>query len=464
MSNKPNSFSKIEEKEIPIPSPIKPEYKDAPIDQFFPLDDVLPPEFYGCYMGNKLCHILSTKTGKIRKNLKGSKYSVYPQASISNGKYKKLIKLHILFSKKFLINDDPKNKTIVDHCDRNPLNVSLLNFRWSTIEENNRNTRSKNRDRYLFRVFSLDDVNLENPLYEIPFSKLSHSKISYIGKVMKAKERYKNQQWIKVDLELENYRKQWGDPHPGEWNPLTCRGWKTSRLYPWVKVNTNGYLLINNVLTPGNRSSNDTDHSYYNIKLGKDIWSVHRLIFTEFHNTLLTRKDNIDHYNGVYIPCVYNSIFNLRRTDAKGNMNNPKTKEKRYKKVSKIDPDTGIVLKIYNSLDEACFKNSIPRGSLSNYCKGKRYLCAGYLWSYYGEEKERWEKYKEHEIYLENTRGCKPCGYWVVMERCIKVAKLCKTRTQFIRNYPGAFLSMKAAGIDQHWFPSIKKDNIDDKK
>jgi len=47
--------------------------------------------------------------------------------------------VHRLLAFTFIYNDDPYNKTIVDHIDRNRLNNDLSNLRWVSFIENNNN-------------------------------------------------------------------------------------------------------------------------------------------------------------------------------------------------------------------------------------------------------------------------------------------------------------------------------------
>jgi len=55
-----------------------------------------------------------------------------------NGKPKDF-KIHRLLGIAFIYNDDPINKTQIDHIDRNSLNNDLSNLRWATWEEQQRN-------------------------------------------------------------------------------------------------------------------------------------------------------------------------------------------------------------------------------------------------------------------------------------------------------------------------------------
>lgn len=48
---------------------------------------------------------------------------------------------HVLIAKQFIPNDDPKNKTEVDHKNRNRSDYRLANLRWVTPSENNYNRK-----------------------------------------------------------------------------------------------------------------------------------------------------------------------------------------------------------------------------------------------------------------------------------------------------------------------------------
>lgn len=78
------------------------------------------------------------------------------------GQYK-LRRVHILVAQAFIENDDPENKKFVDHRDRNKMNNNLVNLRWVTQRDNQRNMdNSVWVGDVLLKDFSLNYENPEN--------------------------------------------------------------------------------------------------------------------------------------------------------------------------------------------------------------------------------------------------------------------------------------------------------------
>ena len=117
------------------------EWKDIVIEQ-----NGIVYDFTGKYQVSNLGNIRSlnyNNTGKI-KIMKSSEYSGYLRIPLSkDGKTTKFL-VHRLVANAFIKNNDPANKSQVNHKDENPLNNNINNLEWSTPKENsNYGTRSR---------------------------------------------------------------------------------------------------------------------------------------------------------------------------------------------------------------------------------------------------------------------------------------------------------------------------------
>ena len=96
---------------------------------------------YNCYP----YPIKNLKSGKIiKENI--NKTSGYVQISLKG----KCQQKHQIIAKQFILNEDPKNKTKVDHIDHDKTNYHLTNLRYVTSSENNKNRSSYRGIKYEF--------------------------------------------------------------------------------------------------------------------------------------------------------------------------------------------------------------------------------------------------------------------------------------------------------------------------
>lgn len=57
---------------------------------------------------------------------------------------------HRIIAKQFISNDDPENKTQIDHINKDRTDYHIENLRWVSSSQNNRNVSSRNRVTYEF--------------------------------------------------------------------------------------------------------------------------------------------------------------------------------------------------------------------------------------------------------------------------------------------------------------------------
>ena len=94
---------------------------------------------------------------QIRKksNKRIVKESIMPTGYIQCNLNRKTYYKHRIIAEQFIPNPDP-NKNQVDHIDRNPLNNNILNLRWVSHSENQKNKSSYNNYKYEY-VNDIDD-------------------------------------------------------------------------------------------------------------------------------------------------------------------------------------------------------------------------------------------------------------------------------------------------------------------
>src|ERR1700678_2025450 len=91
---------------------------------------------------------------KTNKEFKGFISSGYKSVNLSDGLISKQYLIHCLLAKCFI--ENPDNKPIVDHIDRNKLNNDLSNLRWCTKNDNSCNIRKRNNTTSKYKGVSLN--------------------------------------------------------------------------------------------------------------------------------------------------------------------------------------------------------------------------------------------------------------------------------------------------------------------
>ena len=78
---------------------------------------------------------------------------------------------HRLIALQFIENDDPENKTQIDHIDRNKFNNSIINLRWCTAVENANNKNQMKRQKDVFLKELPDDAERINVYNDYEFDR-----------------------------------------------------------------------------------------------------------------------------------------------------------------------------------------------------------------------------------------------------------------------------------------------------
>jgi hypothetical protein len=98
-------------------------------------------------------------------NVKTAKTGLLKQQTHLRGGYKSVMfgknifKIHQLVAREFVANDDPKNKTVVDHLDGNKLNNRADNLEWITPKENTRRGYITGKNKVTKRSVCQYDLN-----------------------------------------------------------------------------------------------------------------------------------------------------------------------------------------------------------------------------------------------------------------------------------------------------------------
>lgn len=310
-------------------------YPDLPENEFIPIEYTHSNghTVKNIYYINKLGQIKNIETEKLLKSSKIRNYYSIHLFSNSDDKKRLGIRLHRLVASTFLINPNPIIYSVVNHIDYNSENNSLFNLEWTTQTINNSIVKGKRRyiskDK-LMEYTALDDNREE--LFTINRVNNRGYNIDQIAVAIYEKCKYKGYYWKKSReskkeeaLRLIGYS---GNLDDYEWH----EHWK----YPGLFVCKEGF--IKKIIRGNHRIlCTMSQEGYINIIIGKDHgkeYKAHRIIMEYILGRDLMDDEIVDHINCIRYD---NSFSNLRVTDAKGNMNNPLTIEKRIKRVIAAD-------------------------------------------------------------------------------------------------------------------------------
>lgn len=294
----------------------------------------------------------------------------------------KMYQLHRLVALAFVKNDDPDNKTQVDHIDNNKYNNKSKNLRWLAPKEHNiKTTATRDKNNMCNKVRSVAKLDLKTGKILKVYPSLKEAALknnipssSQISAVCKNKHKF-----------CAGY----GWKYMDDTEDIKNEKWKRISL-----IDNNKKYMISNKGRVKNKESGkflkkSLRNGYHRVTFGsgenKITISVHKMVATEFVKNHDPHKFKIvDHKNGKRTD---NRYKNLIWTNQSGNMNNKKTIRKMRKngekrtifqydgKYNLIKTHKSVRL-ISKHLNKA--ESTIRQTLNSNF----KYKCGGYYLSY----------------------------------------------------------------------------------
>lgn len=293
-----------------------------------------------------------------------------------DNKIRKSVTIHKLVALSFC--DNPLNKNVVDHINRNKLDNKAVNLRWVTSKENANNKTYKNNLSVIQKDLNDNIIKEWNCIKDV-VEKLKFDK-SAIAKCCNGTwKHYKGYNWswkkerelgkMTIIKNIKDYK------IIGIIDKYDFSNYKICQ-EPEIYVINNKNMLV--------KYHRATERDYFIIQLIDNITnrriqlSLHHLIYAINNNNKLPDKNLvIDHLDE---NIHNNKISNLEMVTQKEN-----TQRAVGKKVKKIDMKTKKILEIYNSLTDAAVavKNDERyRHNIKNVCNGKRNHACGFNWEF----------------------------------------------------------------------------------
>lgn len=273
--------------------------------------------------------------------------------------------VHRLLASLFIPNIDFESNVVVDHIDRNRLNMNLSNLRWCTLSENAKNSdKPKWFGRHIYIAYSDKDYKTE--LFRINDEEFHNrypvkSAIGHLSDSMMHNRKYRGYYWKRIDLNLKDYLQKIGVQEIDE-NLWVLHYSGDCFVHPVGLVKST--ISLRSYPTPGKIRGIKHQDRVFSKK------AVHRLVAEVFlnGNLPLDKQYVVDHIN---TDPLDNRVENLRICTQQENLQNPLSLRKRYKAV--IDPN-GIE---YESVNECAIalgmKPAAISGKLSKKDSGFKY-------------------------------------------------------------------------------------------
>lgn len=321
---------------------------------------------------------------KQNKILKGSIKNNHIYIHFQKGKN---IAVHKLMASFFLgIPDDPKRNEI-HHKNFNPYDNRPENLMWVTSQEHRALHKGQKLSRPYLYYEKLDDQG--NVIERIYSDKIEDEKRKKrIQNAASHGFRTEGFYWQRGDELVDKHIEMYGMPKDADWYPCYgCPGRLCTK--NGLFKDTNGRMTVGSIATDGYYRINikvkeGTKTKQASIKASRVIWNTFN------PDQLLGEDDQIDHRDGNK---ENNCLSNLRKTDGKGNMNNPITRAK-LKKINRDNARnveqytlSGELIKTYSCLTEAAEENRLNFSCISRCCSNSRgrSTSGGCLWCFVGD-------------------------------------------------------------------------------
>lgn len=294
----------------------------------------------------------------------------YLSCTLSKNGIKKSYSIHRLVAKKYIINDDPTNKTLVNHKDGNKKNNKVENLEWVTAQKNvehaiNNNLIKRNKKAVHQCDLSGNIINTFESIKEAEQQTGISSK--HIPSVCRGKKQtcggYK---WVYVNPEPKQEKE--GKLLSFNNNYLIT---KDGRIYSKFldnymkpKKDIDGYHIVS-ICKNGNKKD------YY----------VHRLVALTFITN--PKPDEYNFVNHIDKNKSNNNVTNLEWCNAQLNMqHHVKSTTNLYTvKVAQLTINNKL-LKTYPSVKNAWMETKVDKSSIVRVCKGKQKSAGNYIWKY----------------------------------------------------------------------------------
>lgn len=238
---------------------------------------------------------------------------------------------HILVSETFMENDT--NKTdCVDHIDRNKLHNCVSNLRFATYSENAKNRKKTSYDRgYHINQYSKDNILIN----EFKSMREAFNLLKLKSNESKFREHIK---------EVKNKNILYLDYYWRDTNTIDNEEWKTITLNNQeIKVSSIGrFEWKNGNISFGNKKADCKYLDYNDIR-------AHIIVATAF---IPKKSENYKEVNHIDGNTLNNKVSNLEWITGSNNSHHAVTLQtnKTKKAIKQIDPKTGIVLNIFESV------------------------------------------------------------------------------------------------------------------